>query len=251
MQEMRGHPEESPSLTLGLCAALLMPVYLSAAAPPSLMLWAWERPGDLRGISKTAGVAFLASSVYLRDGGARVVPRFQPLQLTPGTYRLAVVRIEAQGPIHPLTANQRKAAVDAIVDTVRIIQPDGLQIDFDARASERPFYASLLRELRARVGARLFLSMTALVSWCGGKSWLDELPVDEVVPMSFEMGPAGAATETLLRSGGQFDDPACRGSIGISVRDLPLKLRNYHRIYVFAYEDWTGSLARSVLAQLQ
>jgi hypothetical protein len=229
--------------------AVSIPVYLSAASPPALMFWAWERPGDLRELPKSAGAAFLAVSIHLRDGGVRAVPRFQPLQLPPGAFRMAVIRIDASSPA--LSAAQRKDAIDIIVDAVRTTRPDALQVDFDARVSERPFYAALLRELRAKLPPGLYLSITALVSWCGPNSWLDRLPVDEVVPMTFEMGAATAATETLLRTGGSFQNPACRGSIGVSLRDLPLRPQNFRRTYVFAYEDWTGPLTRSVLSRFR
>jgi hypothetical protein len=213
------------------------------------MFWAWERPGDLRGLPKSAGAAFLAISIQLRDGAVRAVPRFQPLQLSPGAFRMAVVRIEAARPA--LSATEQHAAVGMILDAVRATRPDALQIDFDARVSERPFYSSLLHELRTKTPEGLFLSITALVSWCGAKSWLDALPVDEVVPMTFEMGSATASAETLLRTGGNFENPACRGSIGISMRDLESRPKNFRRTYVFAYEDWTASLMKFVLARFR
>jgi hypothetical protein len=71
------------------------------------------------------------------------------------------------------------------------------------------------------------------------------------VPMTFEMGSAAGAAETLLRSGGEFENPACRGSIGISARDAAVRSHKYRRIYVFSYQDWTESRAQTVLTQLQ
>jgi hypothetical protein len=224
---------------------------LHAAAPPSIMLWAWERPGELRPLPASIGVAFLAATIHLRDGSVQVAPRFQPLRLEPGAYRMAVTRIESSASPKPFSAIQRKAVVEAIADVIRSTRPDALQIDFDARASERAFYAAVIRELRTKVGTSLFLSITALVSWCGANSWLTGLPVDEVVPMTFEMGAASASAETLLRSGGDFENELCRGSIGMAAGDISFRRHHYRRIYVFAYEDWTGPLARSVLAQVK
>jgi hypothetical protein len=215
------------------------------------MLWAWERPGDLRDLRPSAGVAFLASSVYLRDRGVHAVPRFQPLRLATGGYRMAVVRIEAPAEPQPLSAAQRHAAVDLILDTIHVTRPNAIQLDFDARVSERPFYAALIRELKVKLDPTVFLSITALVSWCDSPSWIDKLPVDEVVPMAFEMGTGSAAVETLLRSGAQFQNPACRGSIGVSLGALPPRLPQHGRIYVFAYQDWNEQLARSALSQLR
>jgi hypothetical protein len=213
------------------------------------MLWAWERASDLRGLPHDAGVAFLASTITLVGGEVEVWPRFQPLQLTPGAFRMAVIRIRTIPDSRlSLTVKQRRATVDAIVDTVRIVRTDALQLDFDARASEKSFYAALIRGVRESLGPNRFLSITALVSWCGASStWLNTLPVDEVVPMTFEMGSGTAAIETMLRSGGNFENPRCQDSIGISSRDVPVRARGYRRVYVFQYDDWTEALVGSVL----
>jgi hypothetical protein len=221
-----------------------------AIAPPPLMLWAWERPGDLRDLPQSAGVAFLAASIYLRDGGAHALPRFQPLRLAPGTYRMAVIRFEVPAVPQALSTEQRHIAVRAILDTVRVTHPNALQLDFDARTSERAFYAAVIRELRTKLDPGLFLSMTALVSWCDSPSWLERLPVDEVVPMVFEMGSSTAATETLFRSGSTFQNPLCRHSLGISLREVPPRAPS-QRTYVFAYDDWSMPLTRSVVSQFQ
>jgi hypothetical protein len=233
---------------------LMVAAGLSAAAPPPVMLWAWERPGDLRAAPANVGVAFLASTVVLDPGTVRVVPRRQSLRTEPNMFRMAVVRIEAHGPVS--VATQLRPTVDAIADTVRITRATAIQLDFDALASQRAFYAALIRQVRAALGPKYWLSITALVSWCGAESWLDGLPVDEVVPMAFEMGDAGAAVQTLLRSGGQFENSTCRASIGLSLNDFSLnqashRARGYRRIYLFAYREWSGDLVRSVMGQLQ
>src|SRR5262245_21459877 len=65
---------------------------------PRVILWAWERPEDLRFLSPDqAGVAFLARTI--RFDGRRVYTRarLQPLLFAPGTPLMAVVRIESAG----------------------------------------------------------------------------------------------------------------------------------------------------------
>src|ERR1039458_2560605 len=50
------------------------------AAVPPLVLWAWERPEDLRFLNpKLTGVAFLAGTVRLGPDGLSFPPRLQPL----------------------------------------------------------------------------------------------------------------------------------------------------------------------------
>ncbi|MEO8663656.1 MAG: DUF3142 domain-containing protein [Bryobacteraceae bacterium] len=233
-----------------LLASLLL--LSDATAPPPLMLWVWERPSDLRSLPARAGVAFLASTVTLAAGKAFVTPRFQPLQVKPGTFRMAVVRIE--GPVVPvvLTHAQRDRTAAAIVQTARLVNADALQVDFDARLSERAFYSAVLKDVRQALGPRQFLSITALVSWCGApQTWLNILPVNEVVPMAFEMGSGAAAAETLLRSGGHFPNPRCQAAIGVSTEGLALAKGAYTRRYIFPYGEWTETLLRSVLNTIQ
>ena len=61
---------------------------------PRVMLWAWERPEKLDFINpRETGVAFLARTIYLRRGMVTVLPRLQPLVVSPATALMAVVRI--------------------------------------------------------------------------------------------------------------------------------------------------------------
>ena len=47
---------------------------------PRVILWAWERPEDLRFINpQEIGVAFLAETIILRGDRAIIRPRLQPL----------------------------------------------------------------------------------------------------------------------------------------------------------------------------
>jgi len=93
------------------------------------------------------------------------------------------------------------------------------------------------------------LSVTALASWCAGDRWMHGLPIDEAVPMLFQMGPehtiyAGIAASPVAAA------PECRGALGTSL-DEPLRVRAAgRRIYVFNAAAWTPasvSRARAVL----
>ncbi len=235
--------------------AFLMGVVLSVVQgastkpdPPPVMLWAWERPTDLRSLQPSTGVAFLASTISLINGEVQVTPRFQPLLLTPVTFRMAVVRIQTASGGRPLILAQRRDAVQAVVDTARITRVRAVQLDFDARSSERPFYEALIRDVRSALGNDYYLSMTALVSWCDATSkWIEALPVDEIVPMTFEMGGAGPAIETRIRSAGYLEHPRCRESIGISADDVAARPGKYRRVYAFSYSPWTRALVDAVL----
>jgi len=118
----------------------------------------------------------------------------------------------------------------------------GLQIDFEAMPRERDFYAKLLAAFRA-AHPDTPLSMTALVSWCGDRSWIDGLPVDEAVPMCFRMGPGGDEIRDRLRRGRDFGPTLTRTSLGLSMdepwQSIPPAWRNARRTYVFGPGTWT------------
>jgi hypothetical protein len=225
---------------------------------PNVMLWAWERPEDLR--SRTGepnppyGVAFLACTIELQslppappvadrapNLGVQLKPRLQPLRVDRGTPLMAVVRLETSNDLwhkpeqrgansaavpdaQPYSDAQRERVAELIADAAATSGVRGLQIDFDAAQSEHAFYAALLQDVRQRLPREIPLSITALASWCIGDPWLERLPpgtIDEAVPMLFRMGPDEADIAAFLRSGNEFRPSVCRGSLGIST-DEPL-----------------------------
>lgn len=208
-------------------------------ALPARVLWVWERPEDLRSIDPhTTAIATLDRTVVL---GQRiiVIPRRQFYVYPAGTKRIAVVRVEAPGSIANRLAS---AAADAILDLAFAPDIAALQIDFDARLSQRAFYTALLRDLRRRMPPNLPLSMTALASWCSNDDWIASLPVDEAVPMFFRMEPGRRfalpnAPELRIR------EPLCATSIGISTREpAPASLDN-KRVYIFPDRGWREDLS--------
>jgi hypothetical protein len=237
-------PRRAGVLILSACAlALLAPSGMSARRPadralPRVVLWAWERPVDLRALPAGTGVAFLAQTIVI-DGSDRlvVVPRRQPLRVSPRAPLVAVTRIEsgARAGGNP-RRDLESSAVETIAATASLPQVAAIQVDFDAVVSERSFYARLLRHLRQALDREVPLSITGLVSWCAEDGWLDALPVDEVVPMLFSMGPAVPHQSRLLsivRTG------ACRGAVGVSMEEPIGVPRDGRRVYVFSRQPWT------------
>src|SRR4051812_19710417 len=82
-----------------------------ASALPPLVLWAWERPEDLRTLEPRIGVAFLSQTLTIGDGRMEVTPRRQRLRVSPATPLIAVTRIESPPSI---TATLDAAGVDAV-----------------------------------------------------------------------------------------------------------------------------------------
>jgi hypothetical protein len=88
----------------------------------------------------------------LDDAGLRVVPRRQGMLLPDSTalVRIAVVRIEAASGM-PLNAAQADAVALAVSDaTADDATVAALQVDFDARQSQREWYAGVLRRVPER-----------------------------------------------------------------------------------------------------
>jgi hypothetical protein len=216
---------------------------------PRVVLWAWERPTDLRFIDpKEVGVAFLARTIRLRSGEVVVRPRLQPLNLPEGVNVIAVARVETDSLKKPdLSSQQRNKLAGAIAEMANLPNVLHIQIDFDATLTERGFYRDLVVEVRQRLPDTVSLSITALASWCTYDNWLSDLPIDEAVPMLFRMAGDGKQIVNRLDAGEDFIAPPCRHSYGISTDEPRSNLSPARRLYVFNPDPWTGDSVRAIL----
>ena len=218
---------------------------------PKIILWAWERPEDLRFINTNeVGVAFLARTLYLRNDEAIVRPRLQPLSVLPETKLIAVARIESNHSAQ-LSVTQRAQAVTAIAELARNERVRAIQIDFDARLSERDFYRDLLADLRRELPPRIRLSITALASWCMGDDWLRGLPIDEAVPMLFRMGVDRTNITARLEAGADFGARIARHSLGLSTDEPLIALPAGRRVYVFNPRSWSEQSAQKIVEEVR
>ena len=220
----------------------------SSKTSPHLVLWAWERPTDLRFIdTKKIAVAFLARSILLTANEVNVKPRLQPLQLPEGTNVIAVARIETDRDDKPtLSAQQRDVTAQTIAELASLSNVSEVQIDFDATLSQRSFYQELIADVRHRLPARTRLSMTALASWCMYDDWLSNLPVDEAVPMLFRMAGDGKQVVNQLDAGEDFIASPCRQSYGISLDEQRPKMFPDRKLFVFNPRAWTEQTVREI-----
>jgi len=218
---------------------------------PRIVLWAWERPEDLRNLDPNRfAVAFLAQTLVLKDDDVILKPRHQPLEVAPDTRLMAVTRIESAkqtGERAALSNAQKHRLISLVMRTRELENVAAIQIDFDAALSERDFYRRLLQDLRAQVPDSMPLSMTALASFCIGDRWLEGLPVDEAVPMIFRMGADTGPVKNRLAAGNDFGEPLCRQSYGIALDEpLEMKFEPSRRIYVFNSRSWTADDLSSI-----
>jgi hypothetical protein len=217
----------------------------AASAPPEpsrLVVWAWQRPEDLRFLRGGAEIAVQTGFIEL--SGARIDARGRrfPLLADPDRVTTSVVhvQIDPRRPLDWSRAARRKAA-DAVLQFARARPTPWVQIDFEARASQRQVVLDLLHDVRAGLPTTTRLSMTALASWCDTETWLSAAPVDEIVPMLFRMGPMGGALRARLAAGGDFAEPRCRTALAIST-DAPItRAPAGRRVYLFDPESWRAA----------
>lgn len=239
------------SLTALAVLALLCAAVRPDAAPAAILstrmsqlprhtLWVWERPEDMRAVvTATTALAVLDQTLLVGPSIQRL-PRRQTVVYPAGVTRIAVVRIETR-PGAALDLAQARVVAVLVLDSTNEPGLAALQIDFDARRSERAFYTAVLTEVRRRMPAAMPLSMTALASWCSSDDWIGGLPVDEAVPMFFRMepdrGPRSRRTEFRIR------EPLCQSSVGLSTREPWPDGIAGKRLYVFADRGWRADSA--------
>lgn len=220
------------------------------AGLPRVTLWAWERPQSFASLdARAAAVAYLDRTIMITPSGVASRPRAVPVTFPAGGMRIAVVRIEV-APGSTLTKQ-------TVADTTRVLLGSAttpgiaaLQIDFDARRSERDFYRTLLLRLRAAMPPALPLSMTALASWCAYDDWIHDLPVDEAVPMFFRMEP-GWRHADLRFDEYKLREPLCAGSVGLADTGPWPPITDGRRVYLFADGGWSPETIKSALDRIQ
>lgn len=212
--------------------------------------WVWPQSnGPLAAPGTSAPyreAAVLLDALVLRAHGVERGGRTAPLQLAGGTRVVPVLHIEsaADAP-DTFTPTQREAILSAVRRHTEFAARAGLlQIDFEAPARQRTAYRDLIASVRRQLPAGVRLSVTALAHWCTQGDWLDTLPVDEVVPMLYRLGPRADHWRSAFM---QPDNPAlarhCRGpALGFATNDPPpaALLARATRPYWFDESAWSN-----------
>jgi hypothetical protein len=223
------------------------------AALPKIILWAWERPEDLTFVDpQEVGIAILTATIQIKGDECIIRPRLQSARTPKDAFIIAVTRIETSREQKPaLSDTQRQQILDRILETSRNSRVAAVQIDFDARASEREFYKQLLTDLRQQLPVEMPLSITALASWCLYDNWIRDLPVDEVVPMLFRMGMDANRVRRDIEAGGDFRMEIARHSLGIATDEPLTRLPSRRRVYIFCQHAWTADVAQNVIQEVK
>lgn len=218
-----------------------MPAWLPPADPAhDAIAWMWK-DAPVPAFSRAA-VAVVDRHIWLIGDKVLLRPGARPRTLARGTRVIPVVHVEIDVR-HPPDGLRAATAVvqGAMQSAARASNSGWVQLDLEARPSQRADYRELVRGVRAALPANMKLSVTALGWWCRSGAWLDGLAADEVVPMFFRMGRDSAAMRTVVASAPATLHPLCRkGSAGFSRQEgfSPDVAARYRRTYWFDETAW-------------
>ncbi len=250
---------------------------------PHVTVWAWERDEDLSYIDPCKiDVAYFAGNIYVHGSLVSFRPRTQKLKLPKNAKTIPVFRIETIRRSSPSSISSSASASSstspAVSDAVSSV-PDQkaaqlvartiaaelkkwkkhqrtqmVQVDFDALADERPFYKTLLRNLRQELEPATKISITALASWLLADRWIERGSADEAVAMLFSIGPG--KRDVLIRLKKQTLDSGADIpiAIGISASEgetnkmlFPTEVqRKTDNLYIFSSRPWTEKRLRTI-----
>ena len=218
-----------------------MPTWLPPPDPShDAIAWLWK-DASIPAFSRVA-VAVVDRHVWLAGDKVLVRPGARPRALARATAVIPVVHVEID-PLRP-PASLRAAepvVLDAMRSAARASTSGWVQLDLEARPSQRPDYRELVQKIRTALPHEVKLSVTALAWWCRSGAWLDGLAADEVVPMFFRMGRDKAALRGIVARQPGALHPLCRaGSAGFSRQEaFPQEVAaRYRRTYWFDETAW-------------
>lgn len=221
-----------------------MPVVsIELPPPPPAIAWLWK-DASVPAWSK-ARVAVVDRHILL--SGANISQRrgAQPRRLPAGATVIPVVHVELDL-LRPV-ANLRAASpiiIHAMHSAARASTSGWVQLDLEARPSQRSDYRALVKEIRAGLPGAIKFSVTALAWWCRSPAWLDDLGADEIVPMFFKMGRDSSALRALVAYQPSALLPQCRtGSAGFARQEPfePAVISRYAQTYWFDYHGWRNA----------
>jgi hypothetical protein len=190
--------------------------------------------------------AVLVESLRLTETGVEYGGRRRSLAVPADVRLLPVVHVEAADSApDDLTTAQQDAIVRALLRQLPAAEAGAgvVQLDFEAPARQRDAYLQLVERARAALPARVRLSVTALVHWCTQGDWLDRIPVDEVVPMLYRLGPHADHWRRRLADGDASLARRCRGpAMGFATDEPPPRalLARVSRAYWFDNAAWSN-----------
>lgn len=200
---------------------------------PREFWWYWDRPAEqLPAPAPGVGAAVLVTHVIFSGQGYTLQPRRSALRLPHGIVTMPVIHVEVD-PGRPFAANaaQSNALLAGVLGAVQRGSSTWVQLDFEARRSQREFWRTAVQRIKAALPSGVRLSVTALASWCYEDRWIGDAPVDEIVPMYFRLKQA--RQDYLLRSSVGVSEPRCATAYGVADDEPDWSVVLPGRRYVF------------------
>lgn len=213
--------------------------------------WVWDHQAPPLQAS-----AWAVTVTQIQLDGATLTERPRTRTLPPHGTRtvIPVVHVEpdARRAAQPLTDVQRQAITRRVLGVATGSTSGWVQLDFEARPSQRDSYHALVRDIRAALPAATKLSVTVLAWQCRSAAWMQPLAADEVVPMFFQLGRDSDAWLEQAVSGGPQLQPRCRQAAGFSPSlTPPARLpANWQRRYWFNLQRGRATAWPADLQQL-
>lgn len=187
-------------------------------------------------------VAVVVQHILLREQAVLQRPRASSPYLEPNTRVTPVVHVQISSQRPPDDITQSRALIlKAMQYAARMSTSGWVQLDMEARPSQRIFFQALVREIRATLPAEMKLSVTALAWWCRSDQWINDLAADEIVPMFFRMGKDATAMRAMLEANPERLHPKCRAGVaGFSPQESFSAdiLNRYAKTYWFDNQRW-------------
>jgi hypothetical protein len=215
---------------------LLIALLLPAAACAQQVAWLWD--GAALPAWSQQEAAVLQRHILLSGDNALTRPRSG---WPPASRITPVVHVEVSTVNPPIDIERRRAMIVRAMHEAADASTSGwVQLDMEAKPSQRVFYRSLVRQLRSELPPHIKLSVTALAWWCRSPAWLDDLGADEVVPMFFRMGKDGARMRDLVEHSPAALHASCRDVAGFSPQEAfaPQVTARYRKTYWFDRYAW-------------
>lgn len=214
--------------------------FCHVTASAQQVAWLWDEA--LLPAWSAQEAAVLQRHILLTGDTALTRPRMRRPVMPAATQVTPVLHVEVSTVNPPRNMEASRAMiVGALLDAAAASTSGWVQLDMEAKPSQRAFYRSLVRQLRGALPPRIKLSVTALAWWCRSPAWLDGLAADEVVPMFFRMGRDSAAMRKLLEQSPDTLHASCRAGVAGFSPQEPFSAnvnQRYRRIYWFDMYAW-------------
>ena len=225
-------------IKLGISVAILLAAFCgyNYFSHPKIeyYLWTWERSDDLSFTGSEQTIAPLIATLIQVGNDVSLKPRRNPFKTRINAKILPVFRIET----YKTQSLNVAVCTQYLLGMIKSNHYTEIQLDFDARKSQRDSYKELIDSLKKQMPS-LKISITALASWCVDDGWIEELDIEYAVPMLYRMGED---TNKIMHSF-SFDlawpVKKCQRNVAFEVQRMFVKPKRNAKVFLFNNKAWS------------